>query len=130
MTRRASIVASLWIVAGCGSEPAVRDPMPRPPTELQVSVVLTYRHELAVAPRRFGAGPVAITATNHAARTVRFAIAGGGAESLQPGEVGTLHADLAPGRHRLLAVSGSLRRAVTMIVGPFRPSPQNRLDLP
>lgn len=126
------VAVAAWGLAACGGEDG-RVTELRPPVTLELSAALTSRHELAVGPRSFGAGPVSITASNQAREPVVFAISGAGPEgklSLLSGAVGTLELDLASGTHRLLAIDGDGKQAVTLDVGPRRESPQHRLDLP
>jgi hypothetical protein len=124
------------LVGACGSE----DPEERgnrPPTPIVVNAAI-LDEQLAVSPRRFGAGPIRLVVTNQTGGTkeLRLETAGQAAGLRQrtgpinPSDTAVLQADLPEGEYTVTAGEGDDRTTTTLAVGPQRPNSDNDLLQP
>lgn len=123
------------LAAGCGGDTSYSNQR-RPPAPIVITASIN-KDQVAVSPRRFGAGPVDLVITNQtdAAQQITFETAGGDAGFTQqtgpinPKDTATLKADLEPGRVTV-RVQGDGVAAARLTVGPKRASAQDDLLQP
>jgi hypothetical protein len=136
MSVRRRLVAPLGAVAvvlafgACGEDDFENEP--RPPVPVERSVKIDDR-EVAVSPRRVGAGVVNFTISNQSRDPATFTLTGPTDESsgpIPPGGVGILKAALEEGSYDAGAGDQSGARPGTLEVGPERRTSQNELLLP
>ncbi len=138
-TRRASALALVALVAGCGADGDDYVNEARAPSPITVSAAVTDASVL-VEPRRFGAGPIVLVVSNQTdrARAVTFEtdeIGGPGpgvrqtTSPINPDGTAALELELRPGRYRLTAEGGRAEGAAIR-VGARRMSAQDELLLP
>ncbi len=123
--------------AACGTSPRERGSAVRPPTPIVVTAAIDD-DGVRVSPRRFGAGPIDLIATNLSGRARVLTLATdeiggptGGIEQstgeIGPGDTARLQADLRCGRY---AVTVDRGRGAALRVGAPRPSAQDELMQP
>lgn len=135
LLRLPATVAALAVVAapglGCGTE--VRDSRPRPPIPIGVDVIVGTT-KVRVSPTEFGAGETTFTVVNRSGGRTTVEIAGQGvSEEMGPvdnGDVTTTNVTLEPGTYELKSLEDIAVAPARIVVGPERPSAQNRLLLP
>lgn len=124
------------IAAGCGSEePEERGN--RPPTPVIVNAAILDQ-QLAVSPRRFGAGPIRLVVTNQTGGTKELRLETAGQETglrqrtgpINPSDTASLQADLPEGEYTITAGEGDDRATTTLAVGPERPNSDDDLLQP
>lgn len=123
------------LAAGCGSGSSYAD-APRPPAPIVITASIN-KDQVAVSPKRFGAGPVNLVITNQtdAAQQITFETAGSAAGFKQqtgpinPKDTATLQANLKPGTVTV-KVQGDGINAARLTVGSERASAQNDLLQP
>ena len=138
-TLRGTVAATLLItiVAGCGEDDFANER--RQPAPLTVSAVITPRG-VTVSPRRFGAGPIELLASNQTGRSQRLqlrsrSLAAGGHSLAQttgpinPGGAAKLNADVDAGSY-VVSVRASMLDAAQIVVTAKRASAQDRLLQP
>lgn len=139
--RSGSTIALLLTVllAGCGGEDDYAN-KPRPPAPINVTAAISDDH-ISVSPDEFGAGPIVLIISNQTKdeqkATFETAELGGDEPGLGPQSTGpirpagtaTLKVDVREGTYELRTESGAVD-AVTLTVGPRRPSAQNELLQP
>ena len=130
-----ALASAALLTAGCGSDTSYSNER-RPPAPIVVTASIN-KNQVAVSPKRFGAGPVSLVITNQtdAAQQITFETAGSEAGFRQqtgpinPKDTATLKADLQPGRVTV-RVQGDGVAAARLTVGPQRASAQNDLLQP
>lgn len=123
------------LAAGCGSTTGYSN-VPRPPALIVITASIN-KDQVAVSPKRFGAGPVNLVITNQtdAAQQITFETAGRQAGFTQqtgpinPKDTATLEADLRPGRVTV-KVQGDGVAPAHLTVGRERQSAQDDLLQP
>jgi hypothetical protein len=126
------------LAAGCGSTGTAYKNQPRPPAAIVVSASID-NDAVAVAPRRFGAGPITLVISNQSSAPQQVTLetadtsGGPGVKAVQTGpisprETASVKADLDQGTYALRAGSGV--RAARIVVGRRRASSQNDLLQP
>jgi hypothetical protein len=137
--RTAQVVPSLALagalVAGCGASNDYKNE-PRPPAPIVVTASIN-KNEVAVSPKRFGAGPITLIVTNQTGASQQLTVevnsgqAGfkGRTGPINPRDTGQLKADLARGTYSV-HVDGNSIRPAHLTVGRERASAQNDLLQP
>jgi hypothetical protein len=137
--RTAQVVPSLalagTLVAGCGASNDYKNE-PRPPAPIVVTASIN-KNQVAVSPKRFGAGPITLIVTNQTGASQELTVevntgqAGfkGRTGPINPRDTGQLKADLARGTYSV-HVDGSSIRPAQLTVGRQRASAQNDLLQP
>jgi hypothetical protein len=137
--RTAQVVPSLalagTLVAGCGASNDYKNE-PRPPAPIVVTASIN-KNQVAVSPRRFGAGPITLIVTNQTGASQQLTLevnsgqAGfkGRTGPINPRDTGQLKADLARGTYSV-HVDGNSIRPAQLTVGRERASAQNDLLQP
>lgn len=131
-------VLSGTLLAACGEEDDYANE-PRPPSPIVVSAAVTDS-QVAISPRRFGAGPVNLIVTNQTERSQEITLEtdeiGGSGPGIQqrtgpinPGDTASLKANLEQGTYRVATDSQNIK-AAALNVGEARPSAQNELLQP
>jgi hypothetical protein len=137
--RTAQVVPSLalagTLVAGCGASNDYKNE-PRPPAPIVVTASIN-KNEVAISPKRFGAGPITLIVTNQTGASQQLTVevnsgqAGfkGRTGPINPRDTGQLKADLARGTYSV-HVDGNSIRPARLTVGRERASAQNDLLQP
>jgi hypothetical protein len=137
--RTAQVVPSLalagTLVAGCGASNDYKNE-PRPPAPIVVTASIN-KNQVAVSPKRFGAGPITLIVTNQTGASQQLTVevnsgqAGfkGRTGPINPRDTGQLKADLARGTYSV-HVDGNSIRPAQLTVGRERASAQNALLQP
>jgi hypothetical protein len=132
--RRAALAALTVLaaasLAACGSKDFPNDP--RQPEPLDVSAKVDS-HEVQVSPPKFGSGLVTFTVANLSDSPIRFTLSGPKdvtSASIQPGSPGYLNVKLPQGDYQVTGGQGAKAKPAKIVVGPERPSSQNKLLLP
>jgi hypothetical protein len=137
--RTAQVVPSLALagvlVAGCGASNDYKNE-PRPPAPIVVTASIN-KNQVAVSPKRFGAGPITLIVTNQTGASQQLTLevnsgqAGfkGRTGPINPRDTGQLKADLARGTYSV-HVDGNSIRPAQLTVGRQRASAQNDLLQP
>jgi hypothetical protein len=137
--RTAQVVPSLalagTLVAGCGASNDYKNE-PRPPAPIVVTASIN-KNQVAVSPKRFGAGPITLIVTNQTGASQQLTVevnsgqAGfkGRTGPINPRDTGQLKADLARGTYSV-HVDGNSIRPAQLTVGRERASAQNDLLQP
>lgn len=124
------------LLSACGSdEPGERGN--RPPTPIIVNAAI-LDGQLAVSPRRFGAGPIRLVVTNQTRGTKELRLETAGQETglrqrtgpINPSDTASLQADLPEGEYTVTAGDGGDRTTATLAVGPERPNSDDDLLQP
>lgn len=124
------------LVASCGSdEPAERGN--RPPTPIVVNAAI-LDEQLAVSPKRFGAGPIRLVVTNQTRGAKELRLETAGAETglrqrtgpINPSDTASLQADLPEGEYTVTVGEGEDEATETLAVGPERPNSDSDLLQP
>jgi hypothetical protein len=118
---------------GCGGT-ETRSNQLRPPAPIDVAVKIDA-NSVDVDPKRFGAGPITITASNQSSASLSITIDGPQVRQtvgpINPQDTATLKVDLKrSGEYTLSADSSGTIKPAKVEVGPKRPSAQNRLLQP
>lgn len=124
------------IAAGCGSDEN-EERGNRPPTPIVVNAAILDQ-QLAVSPRRFGAGPIRLVVTNQTRGTKELRLETAGQETglrqrtgpINPSDTASLQANLPEGEYTITAGEGDDRTTTTLAVGPERPNSDNDLLQP
>jgi hypothetical protein len=122
-------------VVGCGSSNDYKNE-PRPPSPIVVTASINH-NQVAVSPRRFGAGPITLIVTNQTGASQQLTVeinngqAGfkGRTGPINPHDTGQLNANLGTGTYSV-HVDGNSVRPARLTVGRSRPSAQNDLLQP
>jgi hypothetical protein len=137
--RTAQVVPSLALagalVAGCGASNDYKNE-PRPPAPIVITASIN-KNQVAVSPKRFGAGPITLIVTNQTGASQELTVevnsgqAGfkGRTGPINPRDTGQLKADLARGTYSV-HVDGNSIRPAQLTVGRERASAQNDLLQP
>jgi hypothetical protein len=137
--RTAHVVPSLALagvlVAGCGASNDYKNE-PRPPAPIVVTASIN-KNQVAVSPKRFGAGPITLIVTNQTGASQQLTVevnsgqAGfkGRTGPINPHDTGQLKADLGRGTYSV-HVDGNSVRPAQLTVGRERASAQNDLLQP
>jgi hypothetical protein len=137
--RTAQVVPSLALagalVAGCGASNDYKNE-PRPPAPIVITASIN-KNQVAVSPKRFGAGPITLIVTNQTGASQQLTVevnsgqAGfkGRTGPINPRDTGQLKADLARGTYSV-HVDGNSIRPAQLTVGRERASAQNDLLQP
>jgi hypothetical protein len=132
--------ALMLVVVGAGMLPAFgcggggeRTNALRPPAPINVAVEIGDAR-VSASPRRFGAGPITIIASNQSGASRRLTIDGPRLRQsvgpINPQDTATLKVTVNPGSYTISADGTAGPKPSTVTVGPKRPSAQNQLLLP
>ena len=129
------IALATALVAGCGASNDYKNE-PRPPAPIVVTASIN-KNQVAVSPKRFGAGPITLIVTNQTGASQELTVevntgqAGfkGRTGPINPRDTGQLKADLARGTYSV-HVDGNSIRPAQLTVGRQRASAQNDLLQP
>ena len=129
----AAVAAGLVVVvAGCGGAESRNNEL-RPPIAVDVAVKIGD-NRVSVSPTRVGAGPVIVTVTNLSSASRRLTIDGPRLKRsvgpINPQDTATLKVTVNPGQHTLSTDDPTAVEPGELIVGPKRPSSQNKLERP
>jgi hypothetical protein len=119
-------------VLGCGGG-GERVNALRPPVPINVAVEIGDA-SVSASPRRFGAGPITIIASNQSGASRRLTIDGPRLRQsvgpINPQDTATLKVTVNPGSYTISADGTGGPKPAAITVGPKRPSGQNTLLLP
>jgi hypothetical protein len=105
----------------------------RPPAPIVVAVEIGDAR-VSASPRRFGAGPISIVASNQSGASRRLTIDGPRLRQslgpINPQDTATLKVTVNPGSYTISADGAGGPKAAALSVGPKRASAQNELLLP
>ena len=105
----------------------------RPPAPIVVAVEIGDAR-VSASPRRFGAGPLTILASNQSSASRRLTIDGPQLRQsvgpINPQDTATLKVNVNPGSYMISADGAGGPKPAALTVGPKRPSAQNQLLLP
>jgi hypothetical protein len=117
---------------GCGGGSERANAL-RPPVPINVAVEIGDAR-VSASPRRFGAGPITITASNQSGASRRLTIDGPRLRQslgpINPQDTATLKVTVNPGSYTISADGTGGPKPAAITVGPKRPSAQNQLLLP
>jgi len=133
-------VALMLVLVGAGTLSALgcggggeRANALRPPVPINVAVEIGDAR-VSVSPRRFGAGPITIIASNQSGASRRLQIDGPRLRQslgpINPQDTATLKVTVNPGSYTISADGTGGPKPAAITVGPKRPSAQNQLQLP
>jgi hypothetical protein len=126
------VAAGMLPALGCGGDGERANAL-RPPAPINVAVEIGDAR-VSASPRRFGAGPIAIVASNQSAASRRLTIDGPRLRQsvgpINPQDTATLKVTVNPGSYVISADGTGGPKPATVTVGPKRPSAQNELLLP
>jgi hypothetical protein len=137
--RTAQVVPCIALVSafavGCGSSNDYKNE-PRPPSPIVVTASINH-NQVAVSPRRFGAGPITLIVTNQTGASQQLTVEINNGQSgfkgrtgpINPHDTGQLNANLGTGTYSVHVDANSVRPA-RLTVGRSRPSAQNDLLQP
>ena len=118
--------------SGCGSGKE-RVSNHRPPSTINVAVEIGDVR-VSVSPRRIGAGPIQVLASNQSTASHRLTIDGPAVKQtvgpINPDDTATFKVTLNPGQYTVSADDSTSVTPGRLQVGPKRPSAQNQLLLP
>lgn len=127
----AAMLAAL-VVGGCG-DTEERTSNPRPPATVEVSVQIGDE-KVTADPRKLGAGPIVLVASNQANASHLLTIDGPRLRQsvgpINPQDTATLKVTIRPGEYTVAADGTAGLQPATLTVGPERPSAQNELLQP
>ena len=117
-----ALVVGLFTTACGADEPEERGN--RPPTPIVVNAAILDT-QLAVSPRRFGAGPIRLVVTNQTRGTKELRLETAGRDTglrqrtgpINPSDTASLQADLPEGEYTVTAGEGDERTTTTLAVG-------------
>jgi hypothetical protein len=138
-TRAAPLLACVplaILVVGCGGGEDFKN-NPRPPVPLQVTGVITEKR-VTVSPNKFGAGPIVLNVSNLTEQSHTLTLDGEQVRErvgpINPQDVATIQKTLKAGHYAVRAGSAAAApreiKPATLVVGPERPSAQDKLLLP
>lgn len=135
LSSRIALPASLAVLgvlaAGCGAEDHPNEP--RPPSPIEVTARVDDDN-VDVSPKEFGAGLAVITVSNQSDSVVELTLDGPVAATSQPIEPGSVTDDfkvaLEEGEYEVTGGLESDAKPDELLVGPERPSAQDKLLLP
>jgi len=120
------------VLGGCGGDEGRASKL-RPPSPIQISVVIGEKN-VSASPRKFGAGPISVLASNQSQASHTVTISGPQLEQsvgpINPQDTATLRVTVKPGEYSLSADDSAVVRPARLAVGPKRPSAQNQLLQP
>ncbi len=126
------MVAVALFSASCGGD-GERTSNLRPPSPVNLAVVI-QDDEVTVSPRKIGAGPLTVLASNQSSASHRLTIDGPQLRQslgpINPQDTATLKITVRSGSYTLSADDASGPEPGRLVVGPKRPSSQNELQLP
>lgn len=124
------------LLVSCGSEePQERGN--RPPTPIVVNAAILDQ-QLAISPKRFGAGPIRLVVTNQTGTSKELKLETAGPQTglrqrtgpINPSDTAALQADLPEGEYTVTVGDGDDAARATLAVGPERPNSNNDLLQP
>jgi hypothetical protein len=126
-------VAGLAVLAsGCGGGKERASTL-RPPATINVAAVIG-EERVSVSPRKIGAGPIQVIASNQSSASHKLMIDGPQVRQsigpINPEDTATLRVAVKPGEYTISADGSSGVGTGRLQVGPKRPSAQNQLLLP
>jgi hypothetical protein len=120
------------LAVGCGGG-GKRTSNLRPPKPINIAVKIGD-DAVDVSPRRFGAGPIVVQASNQSSASHRMTLEGPRVKQtlgpINPLDTATLKVNVTPGEYVLSADGSAGVKPAKLTVGPKRPSAQNDLLLP
>jgi len=120
------------VLGGCGGGEGRASKL-RPPSPIQISVVVGEK-SVSASPRKFGAGPISVLASNQSQASHTLTISGPQLDQsvgpINPQDTATLKVTVKPGGYSLSADDSAGVRPARLTVGPKRPSAQNQLLQP
>ena len=139
-TRALAVAAgcvAVGAVAGCGASNNDYKNNPRPATPIVVTAAIN-RNEVALSPKRIGAGPISLIIANETGAAQQVTLESEGLDTkgtkqetgpINPAETATLKANIKQGTYSV-HVDGDAIKAARLHVGAERPSAQNDLLQP
>jgi hypothetical protein len=133
-TGRAALLFSLAFLlgAGCGGTDE-RTSNLRPPAAINIAVKVGD-DAVDASPRKFGAGPIVVQASNQSSASQRLTLEGPRVKQsfgpINPKDTATLKVNVTPGEYTLTADGTAGVEPATLTVGAKRPSAQNQLLQP
>jgi hypothetical protein len=129
----AAIVALLVLAAGCGSDDSRSNEL-RPPSSIDLAVKVDDEG-VDVEPKRIGAGPVTIVASNQSGGSLSLTVDGPRVRQsvgpINPQDTAKLKVEMdQPGEYTFSADGSGAIKPAKVDVGPKRPSAQNKLLQP
>jgi hypothetical protein len=126
------VSAGALSLTGCGGGGERANAL-RPPAPIVVAVEIGDAR-VSASPRRFGAGPISIVASNQSGASRRLTIDGPRLRQslgpINPQDTATLKVTVNPGSYTISADGAGGPKPAELTVGPKRPSAQNQLLLP
>jgi hypothetical protein len=126
------VAAGMLPAFGCGGDDERANAL-RPPVPINVAVEIGDAR-VSASPRRFGAGPITIIASNQSGASRRLTIDGPRLRQsvgpINPQDTATLKVTVNPGSYTISADGTAGPKPAAITVGPKRPSAQNQLQLP
>jgi hypothetical protein len=126
-----AVLAGL-LATGCGGG-GERTSSLRPPIRTNVAVEIGDQR-VTVSPRKIGAGPIQILASNQSTASHALKIDGPRLSQsvgpINPDDTATFKVQVNPGEYTVSADDAADVRPGKLVVGPKRPSAQNQLLLP
>jgi hypothetical protein len=123
---------TLLLATGCGGTDE-RTSNLRPPSVVNIAVKVGD-DAVDAAPRKFGAGPIVVQASNQSSASQRLTLEGPRVKQsfgpINPKDTATLKVNVTPGEYTLSADGTAGVEPATLTVGPKRPSAQNELLQP
>jgi hypothetical protein len=127
------LLGLVLVLSGCGGDDEGRASKLRPPSPIQISVVIG-ENSVSASPRKFGAGPISLLTSNQSRASHTLTISGPRLEQsvgpINPQDTALLRVTVQPGQYSLSADDSAVVRSARLTVGPKRPSAQNQLLQP
>jgi len=129
----AAAISGLTIIAaGCGGAESRENEL-RPPIPVDVAVEIGHSR-ISVSPAKIGAGPAIVTAINLSDASRKLTIDGPQLKRsigpINPDDTATLKVTVNPGEHTISTDNPTAVEPAKLMVGPERPSSQNKLQTP
>ena len=133
---RAGAVLGLLLLVltavGCGGGSQRKSTL-RVPSPINISVQIG-QDRVTASPKRFGAGPIKVLASNQSTAAQRLTLDGPRVRRsvgpIPPAETGSINVTVQPGEYSLSADGAGGLTPAKLTVGPKRPSAQNELLIP
>lgn len=123
---------ALLLAAGCGGTSERKNNL-RPPSAINIAVEVGD-DAVDASPRRFGAGPIVVQASNQSSAAQRLTLEGPRIKQsfgpINPHDTATVKVSVTPGEYTLSADGAAAIQPAKLTVGSKRPSAQNQLLQP